>query len=79
MKRYPFLFAPQVLSVEIFVSLYSHMRPTDISNNVIVGGHNLINPDADMIYLGLYEMYGEMWIDFYDVKTKQHIYYNEKR
>lgn len=55
------------------------MRPTDVSNNVIVGGLNLIDPNADMIYLGLYEENGEKWIDMYDVETNTHTYYKESK
>ncbi len=53
------------------------MRPTDISNNVLVGGLNLIDANADMIYLGLYEENGVKYIDMYDVETQQHSYYRE--
>lgn len=53
------------------------MRPTDISNNVLVGGLNIIDANADMVYLGLYEENGVKYIDMYDVETQQHSYYKE--
>lgn len=55
------------------------MRPTDISNNVLVGGLNLIDANADMIYLGLYEENGVRYIDMYDIQTQTHSYYKENR
>ena len=48
------------------------MRPTDVSNNVITGGLTIIDANADMIYLGLYQEGGKNCIDYYDTETKEH-------